>query len=56
MTMILQQDRHIQQMHKWLTRKVLDHLKEMLGDDRGKLAAQREAVTAAAAADAWWWD
>ena len=33
---VVQQDRHIQQMHKWLTRKVLDHLKEMLDGDRDK--------------------
>ncbi len=32
----VQQDRHIQQMHKWLARKVLDHLKEMLAEDRDK--------------------
>jgi len=32
----VQHDRHIAQMRKWLTRKVLDHLKKMLEDDRDK--------------------
>jgi molecular chaperone HtpG len=33
---MVQQDRHINQMSKWLVRKVLDHLKKMLADDREK--------------------
>jgi molecular chaperone HtpG len=33
---MVQQDRHILQMKKWLSRKVLDHLAKMLGDDREK--------------------
>lgn len=33
---MVQQDRHIVQMRKWLTRKVLDHLQKLLGDDREK--------------------
>ena len=33
---MVQQDRHINQMRKWLVRKVLDHLKKMLADDREK--------------------
>ena len=32
----VQHDRHISQMRKWLTRKVLDHLKTRLGEDRDK--------------------
>ncbi len=33
---MVQHDRHITQMRKWLVRKVLDHLKSMLQDDREK--------------------
>ncbi len=33
---MLQQDRHINQMRKWITRKVLDHLKEMRTTDEEK--------------------
>ncbi len=33
---LIQQDRHISQMRKWLTRKVIDHLKQMLDKDREK--------------------
>jgi molecular chaperone HtpG len=33
---MVQQDRHILQMKKWLSRKVLDHLSKMLGEDREK--------------------
>ena len=33
---MVQQDRHINQMRKWLVRKVLDHLKSMKADDRDK--------------------
>ena len=33
---VAQQDRHILQMKKWLTKKLLDHLKQMLADDREK--------------------
>jgi len=33
---MVQQDRHILQMRKWLTRKVLEHLQKILADDREK--------------------
>jgi molecular chaperone HtpG len=33
---MVQQDRHISAMRKWLTRKVLDHLAKMMADDREK--------------------
>lgn len=33
---LVQQDRHLTQMRKWLTRKVLDHLKKMQADDAEK--------------------
>jgi molecular chaperone HtpG len=33
---MVQQDRHINQMRKWMVRKVLDHLKSMHADDREK--------------------
>lgn len=31
---MVQQDRHLVQMRKWITRKLLDHLKAMMEDDR----------------------
>ena len=33
---MLQQDRHITQIRRWITRKVLDRLKEMLSEERDK--------------------
>ena len=33
---MLQQDRHITQMRRWITRKVIDHLGDILSDDRDK--------------------